>query len=178
MSLKVTKDITGAVIKALKDMAAKQVLIGIPADAKPREAGDPVTNAQLGYIHEFGSPAQNIPSRPFLIPGVKAAGEDCAEVLKRAGNQALSGNATAMEKGLNQAGLLAQASVRRTMKEGKRYKPLAISTLEARARRGRTGAAKEFQSRAAGNRPNPQNARPLLDTDQMINSITYVVKDR
>ncbi|MBX4298880.1 hypothetical protein K4H04_24285, partial [Mycobacterium tuberculosis] len=54
------------------------------------------------------------------------------------------------------------------------FVPLAAATLRARARRGRSGAAKELASRAAGNAPDNSNAKPLIDTGQYRQAITYV----
>ena len=159
MSLRTVKDITDRVMQSIHTMAAKQVLIVIPAESKPRESGDPVTNAQLGYLHEFGSPVSNIPARPFLIPGVKAATERCEKILKRSATETLSHDHTALERGLNQAGLIAQASVKQTLKQGEGFAPLKESTLQARRRKGFLGES------------------PLIRTGQLMNSITYVVRD-
>src|SRR5260363_429767 len=51
-----------------------------------------------------------------------------------------------LNKALHRAGLAAQNAVRAKMTEGP-FKPLAESTLQARARRGRIGAAIELERR-------------------------------
>jgi phage gpG-like protein len=160
MSLTTVKDITDQVMKSIHAMSKQQVLIGIPADAKARPDDAWVTNAQLGYLHEFGSPARNIPARPFLIPGVKAATERCEKILKDSARHALSHDTNAIERGLNQAGLMAQASVKQTLKQGEGFAPLKESTLQARRRKGFKGES------------------PLIRTGQLLNSITYVVRDQ
>lgn len=60
-----------AILDALKSLTKKDVLVGIPAEDSDR---DDVSfgNAGIGYINEYGSPAQNIPPRPHLVPGVKS----------------------------------------------------------------------------------------------------------
>lgn len=42
------------------------VKVGILADKTVRPTQDTVTNADLGAIHEFGSPSKNIPARSWL----------------------------------------------------------------------------------------------------------------
>lgn len=166
MSVKVVKDTSQAVLRSIQELAGKRVLIGIPANKTARK-GEPITNAALGYIHEHGSPAANIPPRPFLKPGMAAASACCAAVLKTTAQQALAhpfDHAAILDKGLQAAGLLAQASVKTTIQgsgiigdEGDAFAPLKKATLLARRRKG------------------VQGSKPLLRTGQLMNSITYVV---
>src|SRR5260363_213287 len=58
------------------------------------------------------------------------------------------------------------------------FKPRAESTLQARARRGRIGAAIELERRRRGHTPENANAKPLIDTGQLRKSITYVVRKK
>src|SRR5215467_2634573 len=85
----VTEDHTAELQSALDTLASIEVLIGIPAkedqphfdetggEAGPTErreeegGGGIRENAVLGYIHEHGSPINNIPPRPWLGPGVE-----------------------------------------------------------------------------------------------------------
>jgi hypothetical protein len=59
----------GDVIEAISQLSNKDVLVGIP-DSAPERTDTPITNAQIGYVMETGSPAHNVPARPFLVPGV------------------------------------------------------------------------------------------------------------
>lgn len=68
--VKVTTDNAQAILDSLKALTSKEVLIGIPAEDSDRE-DVPFGNAGIGYLNEYGSPAQNIPPRPHLRPGVK-----------------------------------------------------------------------------------------------------------
>src|SRR5260364_31638 len=108
--LNITTDRLDAVLKAMHLLVHKEVLVGIPADAPERQEEDEPGNAALGYLHETGSPARNIPAR--------------------------DGHMEQVDKALHRAGLAAQNAVRAKMTEGP-FKPLAESTLQARARRGR-----------------------------------------
>jgi len=171
MTLKVRKDIVKEVLAAAKKMAESRVLIGIPQASEARK-GQPISNAALGYIHEFGAPEANIPARPFLIPGVRDAQAKAVAAMKRGAKKALqaTGNASAaVRAGLNEAGLLAAAAVKRKITTGP-FAPLSPNTLRQRDRKlirqkGIKGAEKALKAR-----------KPLIDTGQMRNAVTYVVK--
>lgn len=174
--MKVTRK-GGGVARIKTAMAAlKQttVLVGIPASSSSRD-GDGPNNAALGYLHEFGSPARNIPARPFLVPGVKAAAPRAAAELAKAGRAALTGEARAVLPHLHAAGMVAASSVKNTINQGV-DPPLSDRTLMARAARGRQGAKDELNARAAGMTLGMAAAVPLVDTGAMRNAITYVVK--
>lgn len=179
-SVVVKIDKVGNIVKALTALTNKDVLVGIPDQTTERQADDdqgPVNNATLGYIHEHGSPANNIPARPFLIPGVKDAREEVEHRLKKAANLALDGNMSAVDAQLSMAGQEARDAVKAKINSGD-FEPLADATLEARARKGRKGAKAELASRRAGNAPGTALAKPLIDTGQLRNSITYVVRGK
>jgi phage gpG-like protein len=133
------------------------VLVGVPAEEGARKNGEGMNNATLAYIHDNGSPAANIPDRPFMQPGIAVAKERIAKFLEQGAREAMHGNPGGVEKGLQKAGLTAQASIRAAINAGI-PPPLAPSTLAARKARGRTGE------------------KPLIDTGQLRNSISYVVR--
>lgn len=176
-----------AILDALRSLTKKDVLVGIPEEDSERE-DVPFGNAGIGYVNEYGSPAQNIPPRPHLIPGVKSVEEQTVPQLKAAAQAALDGNAAGAERALNRAGTLAANGVRRYMTITG-FTPLADSTVEARARRGRKGAKAELARRSADgklNAINPdsgqlisnENVRPLIDTGQCRRAITHIVRDK
>ncbi|MGH8709731.1 MAG: hypothetical protein ACREVA_00155 [Burkholderiales bacterium] len=139
-------------------MSRDQVLVGIPEE-EGRRSDDPETNAAIGYVNEYGSPADNIPPRPFLLPGVEEAAPQVANALGRAVDQAFDSQ-TAIDRGLNEAGLLAQSSVKNRIVAQTGFAPLAARTLAARRSAGFAGT------------------KALIRTSQLINSITYVVRSR
>ena len=141
-------------LRRLADVAQRDVLVGVPA-GEARDDGP--SNAEIGYQNEFGSPANNIPARPHLLPGVAAVQDKAAARLTRAADAAASGRVSDAERHLHAAGLLAQNSVRRTLTTTA-YRPLSERTLAERRARGRTGT------------------KPLIDTGQYRRSITYVVR--
>ena len=174
--LDIKVDDMARIIDSINALVKKSVLVGIPASEASREDEEsPMDNATLGYLHETGSPAANIPARPFLIPGVMNAQDKFEPQLEKAASAALGGFKKKIDDHLNAAGIIASQSAKSELENGD-HAPLSIATLRARARKGRKGAAEEIASRVAGNAPNAANARPLIDTGQMRNSITYVLR--
>ncbi|TXH35300.1 MAG: hypothetical protein E6Q98_16035 [Rhodospirillaceae bacterium] len=154
----VTKDNVAGFERALKSLTKKRVLVGIPDStaSRPDEDGSPLSNAQIGYIQEFGSPAANIPARPHLIPGVENARKPIANRMGAAARKIVDG-ATDIEQDLVAVGLIAQSSVRNQIRTGSLL-PLSERTLQARRARGRFGTL------------------PLIDTSQYLRAITYVIR--
>lgn len=170
-------DKVAQVVKGINDLVRRDVLVGIPDSAAERrdEDAEQVNNAALGYIHEFGSPARNIPARAFLIPGVRNAQDKTAARLKKAADAALDGQLSQVDSQLHAAGLVASREVKTRINSGD-FVPLSDATLKARARKGRKGARAELERRAAGEAPSTDLAKPLIDSGQLRNAITYVVR--
>jgi hypothetical protein len=129
------------IAKAIQQLAKKKLLVGIPMETSTREQSEflnmvkggtagTISNASLGYIHEFGSPARNIPARPHLRPGVEAALPQMKSYLQAAANAALRGSPDAADQFLADAGQAAVNSVQEKI----RALPhdLAQSTVTAR----------------------------------------------
>lgn len=147
------------VLESISGLVDKQVLVGIPDSAPERKDDVPLSNAAIGYIQETGSPANNLPARPFLVPGVASAQEKTLPQMQKAVEAALDGDLPRAEKRMASAGLAAQNSVRARINSG--ISPqLKESTLAARRRRGRTGTV------------------PLIDTGQLRNAVTYVIRKK
>ena len=159
-TVKVVQDKTAKLRDALRTLTRDIVLVGIPAADDNRNGDSPIGNAAIGYIQENGSPVNNIPPRPFLVPGVQSVADRCAELMGAGAAEMLDGGAAAIEKANNKAGLTAQAAVKNTLRAGEGFPPLAPATLAARERAGFTGT------------------KPLIRTAQLLNSITYVIRKR
>ena len=76
--MKITIDKVGQVLKSIHTLETNRVLVGIPQEKNARNDGQ-MTNASIGYIQENGSSANNIPARPFLIPGVEKVNKEAAQ---------------------------------------------------------------------------------------------------
>jgi hypothetical protein len=156
--LTIRADSAQSILDALKTLANKDVLVGIPESKDERDDGD-IGNAAIGYINENGSPAQNIPPRPHLKPGVKSVEQDFMPHLKAAAQKALEGNEEGAVTSLDRAGTVAANGVKRYITITG-FTPLADATIANRLRRGRTGN------------------KPLIDTGEYRRSITHVVRDK
>lgn len=156
--LTIRADLSAKILQALKEVGKKDVLVGIPEGNSDRDDSD-IGNAAIGYINENGSPAQNIPARPHLVPGVRKAQSETLPLLKAAAQSILSGDSAEANRSLEQAGTLAANSVKSVITNAE-FVPLAPDTIRNRLSRGRTGD------------------KPLIDTGQYRRSITYVVRDK
>lgn len=146
------------VLKIIKEINRQDVFVGIPAEEDAR-TDSPIGNAAIGYIQEKGSSKQGIPPRPFLEPGVSKVSKQCADVIGKGAETALTEmNPQAVLTAKNKAGLIAQNSVKATITAGEGFAPLAESTLADRKRRG------------------VSRTKPLIDTGSLRNSITYVIR--
>lgn len=151
--------------QALSALKEYDLLVGVPADAG-RKAGDdgktarddaPINNAVLAYIHNNGSPAQNIPARPTLEPGIRDAREKIVNNMEYGAKGALDGRKIAVLDSLTAAGIEAQSAVRARIRSNT-PPPLKPKTIAARIRRG-------FPS-----------TNTLIETGAFLQSHTFVVR--
>ena len=151
------------IMESVQQLTKKDVLVGIPAENAKRqpdpEDPEPMSNAAIGYIMETGSPSQNIPARPHMIPAIKEQALKISQYLQAAAKAALNGDAPGILRGLNAAGLYASTAIKKKITDGLEP-PLAASTMAARQREGFDGD------------------KPLIRTGQYRNSITYVLRDQ
>jgi hypothetical protein len=184
--MKVTKDSVPQVLEAIAHLVGQEVLVGIPDSSTSRhdDEGQPITNAALGYIHEMGAPAAGIPARPFLVPGVKKARPGVVAILRRAATAALAGNYQEADKALDQAGVVASTSAQREIQAGI-PPPLKPASVRGRKYARQTKSRRESESLylalvkygadpAAAERGS--GVRPLMNTLQLLKSITWVVR--
>jgi phage gpG-like protein len=157
--INVTLDNTEELLKSVKELAKQQVLVGIPSSGS---RSDGPSNATLGYIHEFGSPARNIPARPFLFPAVNKLKDKATEMLKEAASLYMDHKEGQAKAVLESIGIMAMNAVKNNIVSGgdPTFAPLAPATLSARQARGHAGT------------------KPLIETGQLLNSITYLVRKK
>ena len=156
MPVTMTKDISAQILKRVRELAKKEVLVGIPASNNARD-DSPIGNAAIGYIQEHGDPEHNLPARPFLVPGVTAALPAATVRLKKAAQDAIQGRDPT--SGLQAAGLAAEVSVKETI-NNVIPPPLAPSTLAQRQAKGFTGET------------------PLLRKGDLRDAVTHVVTEK
>ena len=145
------------VIEGILSLVECEVLVGVPESKAPRK-DEPITNAALAYIHENGSPARNIPARPFLRPGIAMVKGEIVKLLQEVASKALDGKKDMALSYLKRVGFAAVKGVQAKITDGP-FAPLAQSTLASRRSRGFKGT------------------KPLIVTGQLRRSITYVIRE-
>lgn len=175
--------------EALELLSKLEVLVGVPDGNSDREANAELpnvkepTNAMLAFVHDQGAPESNIPARPFMRPGIAAVQAQVTDKLAQTMRAVLRGGGVdKVEQGLGQVGILAAVSIQKTINDGI-PPPLSEMTLRNRMRKGRKngggarkGAAQELDRRWDGQAPSVEFAKPLVDTAQLRNSITYAIR--
>lgn len=194
----VVDDGAAQLAKDISFLTGNQVLIGVPEERTDREAGDPLTNAALAYIHDQGAPEAGIPQREFMRPGIESVRDQLAARLGAAG-RALTRPDIKPDQArrlcsdqLNAAGLIAASAVRKKIDSGI-PPPLKDATLRRRAARipSRKAERAELQQRREDREAglNVQalstervsqagSVKPLIDTGEMRKSISYVIRRR
>ncbi len=161
--LKVTLDISGKVLAAMKNLSRDQVLVGIPSTAAEREPDpddpEPINNAAIGFLMENGSPAQNLPARPHVKPGIMDAKDEIIRRYETGGRAILEGRITDPDVIHEAVGIVAENAIKAKIADGQ-FVPLSPRTLAARRRKGRT------------------SEKPLQDTGQYRNAITHVIRPK
>ena len=138
----------------LRNLAKREVLVGIPAEENSRESG-PINNAQLLYIHTHGSPLRHIPARPVIEPAIENARDRIARQFSRALTAAAHGDADTAERYLERTGMAAQNASRAWFTNPDNgWAPNSPVTIAAKG-----------------------SSRPLIDTGSLRKSIIYVVRD-
>lgn len=154
----VTKDFTADFQKTIAKFRRDEVLVGIPETESARSGDEPINNATLLALNNFGSPANNIPARPVMEIGIKSVQDEIGNIFKEGAIEALSKGYRALSRTYNRAGIVASVAIKKSINDQIGIEPLAPSTLASRKSRGFKGT------------------KALIVTGQMRNAITYVVK--
>jgi hypothetical protein len=161
-TLTVTADFTEDFNRVIRKFKRDAVLVGIPEEKAERkkdgEEDAPINNAALLAINNFGSPVNNIPARPVMEIGIRAAQREIAEAFRKGAVDALSQGFAALFIAYNRAGIIASVSIKKAINAQEGFDPPSDATLKAREARGFKGT------------------KALIVTGQMRNAITYVVK--
>ena len=138
-----------------------EVYVGIPQEESSRKQDNEVTNAELLFIHTNGSPANHIPPRPVIEPAIKNSRERIIKMMDNALKTAISGNYQGAVDELKKVGMFAQKQCRAWFHDERNgWKPNAPSVYRRKLKKGST------------------DPKPLIDTGELIKSITYFVKTR
>ncbi|AUX72751.1 hypothetical protein [Erwinia pyrifoliae] len=146
-------------LKAVYDeLNKKQLQIGFFEHGKYPD-GTPI--AYVAAIQELGHPAGGIPPRPFLRPAMAENAAGYKKLISQAVNAAVAGSIT-LNDGLNQIGTKAAGDVQNAIRT-LTTPPLHTSTIRGRARRHSKGRAL---------------SKPLVDSGQMLQTVTYAVEGK
>lgn len=157
-TITVTKDFTRDVNEIIKSFKSDEVVVGIPEVNTYRKENEPINNATILAINEFGSPMNNIPARPVMAIGIKNAQEEIADQFKKAMQDAFKKGLPALSMYYNRIGIIASNSVKKVINSQEGIEPPAQSTIDARKAKGFKGT------------------KALLVTAQLRNAITYIVR--
>lgn len=149
-------------LESTKSLDKQAVVVGLPSENSPpskevvaRAEGQTFTKlnpyltvAALGAIHEFGSPENNIPARPFMAQTYTNNLSLLKSRSRKVVKAVQSGNLGA-EIGLKTLGEWYTGAIKETITNGE-FVPLKPATAAAKG-----------------------SSRPLIDTAQMRNSITW-----
>lgn len=159
-TLTVTKNFTQRFNDIVKKFRHDEVLVGIPQETSQRQGSEPINNATLFAIANFGSPLNNIPAWPIMAIGIRNARKEIGEQFKKAAIKALKDGFSAIDTYYERAGIIASTSIKKVINDQEDVpdgKP-EDSTLAARKVTGFKGT------------------KYWLVTAQMRNSITYVIR--
>ncbi|WP_413206720.1 hypothetical protein [Rhodospirillum sp. A1_3_36] len=172
-----SREMEARIKRAMTLLKGSELLVGIPAEENTRE-GEPIGNAAIGYIQEFGAPEAGIPARAFLYPGMKAAAKDITDLLADAARAALRGDAGGVMAGFHAAGQVAVNAVTARFVDND-WPALSKATLAARWR-AQTPQPQQQAGQRRKPRPvqAPDKSNPLMDSRSLIRSITYVIRRR
>lgn len=135
-------------LERIAALGEPKVYVGIPSSENARVGA--TNNATIAAVHELSAPSRGIPARPFLIPTIKNNADKYVQLMAQGFKTALQDKSKADEV-YEKIGLVASNDVKDYIVSGN-FVPLKESTID------RKGSSK-----------------PLLDTGELRNSISYEV---
>lgn len=179
-----------SLVKNLTLLADVEVLVGFPEDTTTRtddSVSQGITNATLGYIHDNGAPEQNIPARPFMLPGMAEATGTVTDKLAQVLKAVSQGKGpSVIEQGMTHVGLIAKLAIQNTINAGLEP-PLSPRTIASRSRSRGTDSQRlsELEHAALtgkgideGFLQGALGIKPLINTGQLRNAVNYVIRSR
>lgn len=137
--------------KNLQQFKDSVVKAGILAKDGSQNHGEGITVFKIGMIHEFGVPEKNIPRRSFIRAPIENNIKEITKLIEH-NHKLVSENSISAEVALSRIGIKAQNTIKESFRNND-WKPLKRATIK------RKGSSK-----------------PLIDTGQLIGSISYIVE--
>ena len=137
--------------KNLQQFKDSVVKAGILAKDGRENHSEGITEFQIGMNHEFGVPEKNIPRRSFIRVPIENNIKEITKLIEN-NHKLVSENAMSAKVALDRIGIKAQNTIKESFRNND-WKPLKRATVK---RKG--------------------SSRPLIDTGQLIGSISYIVE--
>lgn len=137
--------------KNLQQFKDSVVKAGILSKDGSQQHSEGMTVFQIGMIHEFGVPEKNIPRRSFIRVPIENNIKEITKLIEH-NHKLVSENAMSAKVALDRIGIMAQNTIKESFRNND-WKPLKRATIK---RKG--------------------SSRPLIDTGQLIGSISYIVE--
>lgn len=134
------------------DLSKAHVKVGVLASKGGNADHDGIAMIELAAIHEYGSPAANIPERSFIRSAFAKKTELNAFVTKLA--KAIVDGKLDARRALHMLGTWAAAKVKKNITERDIPPPLKPKTIARK-----------------------KSTKPLVDTGRLLNAITYEVSE-
>lgn len=139
-------------LQRMIDAGKPKVYIGVPSSKNPTHKDSGLNMATLLAIHSLGAPSRGIPQRDAIRPPLMQNSRKYTELMAQGFANAFV-NATDPREVYEKIGLVASNDVKQYFVEGN-FTPLSQKTID------RKGSSK-----------------PLIDTGELRNSITWEVRD-
>lgn len=155
-----------ALKKRMEALQGKSVVVGVlSGNAIQREKGSDITLLEKAVIHEFGAPTQGIPERSFLRSTFSDEKDSAVKIIGIDANKYLLNGGDSNLPFVN-AGRYLQGKIVDKITKGEIKPVLSDETKLARGRK-----------KKLGKRLPDESAIPLFDTGQLVNGITFEVRD-
>ena len=137
--------------KNLQQFKDSVVKAGILAKDGSNNHSEGITVFQIGMIHEFGAPEKNIPRRSFIRVPIENNIKEITKLIEN-NHKLVSENSMSAKVALDRIGLKAQNTIKKSFRDND-WKANSRATVK---RKG--------------------SSRPLIDTGQLVGSISYIVE--
>lgn len=163
LDLKGQSDLKPLLDRLSKEIRGAHVKVGVLGSKASRDSDDnsPATNIEIAIYNEFGT--DSIPERPFLRTTFAKHRQEMVEHLARL-LTAVVERGYDVKAGLNIIGLDLSAKVQALIRQGSELTPNAPATIAAKLAKGKWRKT-----------PAKEAPRPLIDSGQLVNSISYSV---
>lgn len=151
--------------KNLQQFKDSVVKAGVLAKDGSQQHSEGMTVFQIGMIHEFGVPEENIPRRSFIRVPIENNIKEITKLIEN-NHRLVAENSMSAKVALDRIGIKAQNTIKESFRNND-WEPNASITIEGG---WMTKNGKRFFIKGK------KSTKPLIDTGQLIGSISYIVE--